>query len=121
MSMKNFPYKLFVFRCVNSRFTIILVCLFVSLLYLHGEPYAQCRRIYPDEIMDLQRFIFSRLPGDEQIICSESREGKQFLSYLEIRNSFIFISYTVKNSFFLECLHLKDLKKRLFTLQRYNS
>jgi hypothetical protein len=71
--------------------------------------------------MDLQGFFFPRLLEDEQNICSESRECKQFVSYFEIKISFIYISYTVKNFFFLECLHLKNSKKRLFTLQRYNS
>lgn len=122
MSMNYFLYnKLLGYHWINNRIRIILVCVFICLLYLHGEPYAQCKCIYPDEIMDLQCFFFYRLSGDEQMICSENREGKQFLSYSEIKISFIYISYTIKNSFFLECLHLKNFKKRLFTLQRYNS
>lgn len=119
--MKKFLYKLDRHHWINNRITIILVCVFISLFYLHGENYVQCRCIYPDEIMDLQCFFFSRLLEDEQSLCPESREAKQFVSYFEIKISFIYISYTVKNSFFLECLHLKNFKKRLFTLQHYIS
>lgn len=119
--MKNFLYKLHGHHWINNRITIILVCVFISLLYLHGENYAQCKSKFPDEIMDLQCFFFSHFLEDEQTICSESMEGKQSVSYFEIKISFIYNSYTVKNSFFLECFHLKNSKKRLFTLQRYNS
>ncbi|MGA1840284.1 MAG: hypothetical protein ACMUIU_06625 [bacterium] len=119
--MKNFQYKLHGHHWINNRITIILVCVFISLLYLQGKNYAQCECKFPDEIMDLHCFFSSRLFEDELTISSESLEGRQFVSYFETKISFIYVSYTVKNSFFLECLHLKNSKRRLFTLQRYNS
>lgn len=121
MSMKKLQYKLHGHHRINSRVIIIFVCVFISLLCLHGESYAQCKCEFPDEIMDLECFFFSHLLNDDLTICSENLEDKQFVSYFEIKISFIYISYIVKNSFFMECLHLKNSKKRLFALQHYIS
>ena len=119
--MKNFQYKLHGHHWINNRIIIILVCVFISLLCLQGESYAQCNCEFPDEIMDLECFFCSDLLSDELTTCCESLEGRQFVSCFETKISFVYISYIVKNFLFLECLHLKNSKKRLFILQRYNS
>ncbi len=101
---------------------MFLICVFVALLYIHGENYALCKSIYPDEILDLPCSIFPFRSEAEKIICSEIRDDRQFISSVEIQISSAYRVYSEKASFhFLELTHVKDLEKRLSILQRYNS
>lgn len=119
--MKSSLFKLIKNRHFYSRMIILLVCIFISLQYLHGEIYAQCKSIYPDEIIDLTCSIFPFLSEKEQTICSKSRDDKQFISSVEIQVSSTYSGYLAEACFFLECLHPQVFKKGLSILQRYNS
>ncbi|MGA1842856.1 MAG: hypothetical protein ACMUIU_19740 [bacterium] len=98
-----------------------LVCIFITLQYLHGEIYAQCKSIYPDEIIDLPCSVFPFRSEKEQTICYESRDDMQLISSIEIQISFTSSGYLAKSCFFLEYAHLQVFKKGLSILQRYNS
>ena len=100
---------------------VILVSILIAISYLHGDAYANCNSIYPDEIMDLQCSILQSRSKSEQNICSESRDNSEFITSFCIQLSYIHSGCISNVSLFIECSHLKDFKKRLFMLQRYNS
>lgn len=119
--MKNLLFEIHKSRHWHKGVITLLICIFGALLYFHGEIYAKCESIHPDEIMDFPFSIFSFRLEEEKTICSENRDVNQFPSFIEIQVSLIHSVYTVKPSFFLESTQLKDFKKRLAILQRYIS
>lgn len=120
--MKNLPYKLHKHSHWSNRIILFLICIFIALLYFHGENYAMCKSIYPDEIMDLPFSFFPFLSEDEKAIHFESRDDKQFFSSINIEIFSICRIHSAKvSSLFLEFTHLKDFVKRLSILQCYNS
>jgi hypothetical protein len=119
--MKTSLFKLLKHEQFYYRMIIFLVCIFITLQYLHGEIYAQCKSIYPDEIIDLPCSVFPFRSEKEQTIYSESRDDKQLIFSIELQISSIYSGYLAKACFFLECAHLQGFKKGLSILQRYNS
>jgi len=122
MLKESLLFKLHKHRQWHNRIIIILVCILIAVLYLHGEDYAHCKCIHPDEIMDLRCSIFQSRSKNEETIIYESRDDMQFITSVDTQLfSSIYSVNTAHASFFIGGSHLKDFKKRLFLLQRYNS
>jgi hypothetical protein len=121
MFRELFLFKIHKNREWYNRIIILLVCILIAILYLHGEDYAHCKCIYPDEIMDLQCSIFLSRLKHEETICYASRDDIQFIPSVDIQIFSIYSVCIANASFFNKYCHLQDFKKRLFLLQRYNS
>ena len=119
--MKNILSKVYNHVHLFKRAIIISICIFVALLYLHGEIYTHFESVYPNEIMDIQFSIFPFSWENNQAICSENCDDKHFIYFDDIQMPYIYNVCLLRPSFFLEWLPLQDLKKRLSILQRYNS
>lgn len=121
IQMSLFKSKTYKSDYVNNRIIIILVFSFLTLFSLHGEHYARCRSVHPDEIMDLQCSALPKISVNDQGLNSKNGKDKQSLPSIEIKISSIFNDCTGKISLVNELPAIQDLKDRLSTLQRYNS
>ena len=106
---------------VDSRITILLICIMVALLYIHGEHHIQCISILPDEIMDLPCRIGSRISDDNTHIFLQFLNQRKDLSLTEIKTFLVSTHHRFKYTFLFECLSSDDAKKRLFLLENYKS
>ena len=122
ISMETFLFIPYRIGLLYIRITIIMVGILISLMFLHGEHYPQCKCIYPDEIMDLQCSFSFHPSVDEKTICSEIRKDKKNLTFGEIQIlSHISGATQKKLDFSPEIIFVDDTPKRLFSLQRYKS
>lgn len=121
MFAEVFLFKLRKCRQCNNKIIMILVCILITISYLHGENYAHCQSIYPDEIMDLQCSIFLSHSRYEESICYKSRVDLDDITSVDIQILPIYGVCMANPSFFIECSQLQDFEKRLFLLKRYNS
>ena len=100
---------------------VSLVCILITIAYLHGKAYTHCNSFYPDEIMDLQCSILLSRSKIEENIRSKTRDNNKFFSFFYVQVFYIYSACIANDSFFIEYSHLEDFKKRLFMLQHYNS
>jgi len=107
------------YRC--NWIILILIFSFLILFSLHGEHYVNCMSIFPDEIMDLNCSAFPSVSTGEQSTASESSRYTRSFPSLGIRIPSVFSDNAGKISLLIEFVAIRDLKDRLFTLQRYNS
>jgi hypothetical protein len=106
---------------LRQRIILFLVCILITLQYLHGEHYAQCDCIFPDEILDIPCYISPLYANEENNISFENIGLRHFNTSFKIRISSIYNNGLSKNLFLLEWLPINCFKKRLFQLQHFNS
>lgn len=100
---------------------IILLCIFIALMYIHGKHYPQCFCIFPDEVLDLQGCITTVCIDDIRTLSVENTDRIEFDSLIELELSSFFGFDYIKNHIPLEYPIIKSFKNRLFLLQHYNS
>jgi hypothetical protein len=108
-------------KWLRDRIILVLVCVLATLQYLHGEHYAQCNCIFPDEILDFPCSISLLCANEENNICFENIDIMHFNISIKIHISSIYNNGMAKNRFLLEWLPIQCFKKRLFQLQHFNS
>ena len=121
MSQKNLQV-IYIYINVTTYFRVILLLIgiLVSLQYLHGAHYLQCRCIFPDEILDFPCFISIPLTVlNERInrICSDPMECSVSFQRLPY---FCLIGFVMSN-FLVEHINAQGYNERLFLLQHYKS
>ena len=77
----------------RHRMILILICIMICLLYIHGEHYTQCTCIFPDEIHDLFCPMLSLLGNNTKDILFEYIYIKVFISV----HRFFFDDYTISH------------------------
>lgn len=108
-------------KWLRHRIILVLICILVTLQYLHGEHFTQCDCIFPDEILDLPCSVSPLLADEERNICFENIDIKHFNNSYKIHITSIHNNGLAKNHFWLEWLPIHSFKKRLFHLQHFNS
>ncbi len=102
---------------------LVLVCVLLTLQYLHGEHYIQCDCIFPDEILDLPCSTYPVFADEERDICFEIEDIKHFkiTDKISISSMLFYNKCMAKNHFGLEWPTMQSFKKRLFLLRHFNS
>lgn len=102
-----------------SKLIILLAAIFFCLHLLHGESFAICGSLYPDEIMDFHCSVPSLLSNDENDTYLPLKDFSVFLVLSLSIKPVIIIVY--KNLFPNISFNQFSLKKKFFSLERYNS